>query len=702
MPDRPHDAAGATASGQGRRRVAAVALDAGDLDAAADRLRTLTDQGHQVVLLWCRGEPGRELRSFRARVPVRARRARTPRQLAARLRRPAPAAWFCERGPLARALRADPRARRTLGGVDAVVPVGPEARRLFDRAGAAPVPLLRLEELDDGSGEAAVWGTLRRRSRAGGGRLDADLAREVLTQLPPDGTRIPPRRQALLVPLVVALHGTGEYALAARLAGRLDADLTRGPEAAVHRALRALVELSRTGEAPADLDDTVRGVLARADAALADLPAAADVPEEAVRATTLALQLLFHRELHADGLDSPLVTDPETFLAGWRASRVGQLLAAPVRRLPPHPRVARPAGGDAGAPRVVVAPGSYPQFATPVVEELGRRADVRVTDLRVKDQLRGLGTRGELVGARLRQAVGQTWVPDYELLEQLEAADALFVDWADRGSVAAVMSVPAGVRVTLRIHSMDALSPWIHLLDWSRVDVLVLVSEHLRRVVEALLGDRLAGTQVRVVGNVLDPARIPTGKTEGHLRTLLMVGWAQRVKDPVWALEVLALLRREDPAWRLVLVGVDFAESTVASQQEYARTFRRRLADDDVRGAVSFVGWTRDLAPHLAGAGFVLSTSRRESFGLALVEGASSGAVPVVRDWPIFAPLDGARSLFPDDWVVGSVEEAAARVAALAEEPAWSEASAQARAAVQERFAATRTRAELAGLILGE
>ena len=470
----------------------------------------------------------------------------------------------------------------------------------------------------------------------------------------------------------------------------------------MHRALRALVELSRTGEAPADLDDTVRGVLALADAALADLPAAADVPEEAVRATTLALQLLFHRELHADGLDSPLVTDPETFLAGWRASRVGQLLAAPVRRLPPHPRVARPAGGDAAAPRVVVAPGSYPQFATPVVEELGRRADVRVTDLRAKDQLRGLGTRGELVGARLRQALGQTWVPDYELLEQLEAADALFVDWADRGSVAAVMSVPAGVRVTLRIHSMDALSPWIHLLDWSRVDVLVLVSEHLRRVVEALLGDRLAGTQVRVVGNVLDPARIPTGKTEGHLRTLLMVGWAQRVKDPVWALEVLALLRREDPAWRLVLVGVDFAESTVASQQDYARTFRRRLADDDVRGAVSFVGWTRDLAPHLAGAGFVLSTSRRESFGLALVEGASSGAVPVVRDWPIFAPLDGARSLFPDDWVVGSVEEAAARVAALAEEPAWSEASAQARAVVQERFAATRTRAELAGVILGE
>ncbi|WP_298889924.1 glycosyltransferase family 4 protein [uncultured Serinicoccus sp.] len=701
MSDRPPDAAGMTDTGRDRQRIAAVALDAADLDAAADRLRTLTDQGHQVVLLWCRGEPGHALRSFRARVPVRARPPRTPRELAGRLRRPGPAAWFRDRGPLARALRADPRARRTLEGADSVVPVGPQARRLFDRAGAAPAPLLQLQELEGRAGEPAVWTTLHRRARAGGARLDADLAREVLAQLPAGGGGIPPRRQALLLPLVVALHGTGEYALAARLAGWLDADPAHSPEAAVHRALRTLVELSRTGEQPADLDATVRAVLARADAALGE--DVDDVPEEAVRATTLALQLLFHRELHADGLASPLVSDPDTFLAGWRASRVGELLAAPVPRLPPHPRTAaaHPAPGGSRAPRVVVAPGSYPQFATPVVEELTRRADVRVLDLRAKDQLRGLGTRGELVAARLRQAVGQAWVPDYELLEELEAADALFVDWADRGSVAAVMGAPSGVRVTLRIHSMDALSPWIHLLDWTRVDVLVLVSEHLRRVVVALLGDRLAGTQVRVVGNVLDPARIPSGKTPGHRRTLLMVGWAQRVKDPLWALEVLALLRREDPTWRLVLVGVDFPETTVASQQDYARAFRRRLADDDVRGAVSFVGWTRDLAPHLAAAGFVLSTSRRESFGLALVEGAASGAVPVVRDWPIFAPLDGARSLFPDDWVVGSVEEAAARVDALAEEPAWSAASAQARTVVQERFAAGATRDVLAGLVLG-
>lgn len=686
-----------------RQRIVAVAHDAHELEVVAARLRRLTDEGHQVVLLWSVGEPGPTLRSFRGRVPVRPRPVRTPRELARRVLRPAPLAWRLDRGPLARGLAADPRARRTLEQADAVLPVGATAQTLFARPGASSVPVLALPKVvrETEQGDSAIWTTLRRSSRAGGARLDADLAREVLAALPAaDGrTRIPARRQRLLVPLVEALHATGEYALAAEIAGRLDPE--RGEDAPVHRALRALTELSRTGEEPPghepelELLASVRGLLARADTVLDD-----DL-DLAVRCTTLALQLLFHRELHADGTSSPLVADPDAFLADWRTSRVGRLLAAPVPRTPPHPRVAA-ARGTARVPRVVVAPGSYPQFAAPVVEELGGRADVHVADLRAKDQLRGLGTRRELVAARLRQALGESWVPDYELLEELERADALFVDWADRGSVAAVMSAPAHVRTTLRIHSMDALSPWIHLLDWTRVDALVVVSEHLRRAVLTLLGERLDATEVHVVGNVLDPRRIPADKTEGHRRRLLMVGWAQRVKDPLWALEVLALLRREDPDWSLVLVGGDFPEGSIASQRAYARQVRERLAADDVRGGVTFVGYTRDLGPHLASAGFVLSTSRRESFGLALVEGAASGAVPVVRDWPIFAPLDGARSLFPDDWVVGSVAEAARRITTLAQEPAWSEASAQARAVVEQRFSSGEARHELARIILGD
>jgi glycosyltransferase involved in cell wall biosynthesis len=65
----------------------------------------------------------------------------------------------------------------------------------------------------------------------------------------------------------------------------------------------------------------------------------------------------------------------------------------------------------------------------------------------------------------------------------------------------------------------------------------------------------------------------------------------------------------------------------------------------------------------LRDVGVILSSSVRESFHASVVEGAASGAVPVVRDWPFFAgKANGARTLFPSDWVVETPEQAVERI----------------------------------------
>ena len=86
---------------------------------------------------------------------------------------------------------------------------------------------------------------------------------------------------------------------------------------------------------------------------------------------------------------------------------------------------------------------------------------------------------------------------------------------------------------------------------------------------------------------------------------------------------------------------------------------------------------------------------------MGLVEGAASGAVPVVRDWPIFAPLEGTRELFPADWVVGSVEEAVERIRQHAEADAWQRASAASRESVAERFGHSESSRRLREIVLG-
>lgn len=687
-----------------KQRIVVVAQDAAAFDAVAKKLRGLGAFGHRVVLVWLTGEPSQRLSAFKARVPVRPWATRPVRARARHATSTSPLRVLKARDALMSRLTRDPVALRALDGADAVVPVGPEAWAVVDQLVGPRRPLVTAQELDAWEQLGSVWRKLQRHVDSGPPKLDAGYAKKLLEHIAVLGGQVPPVHQRLLLPLVESLHSTGEYDLALQLVEHLDpeAEGVDQVETALRRGWRVVVQTSASGEESPELREVAGEVIRAADTALAR-----DDIDRAVVLTTLALRLLFHRELHADGLSSPLVEDPDRFLADWRASRIGQLLLTPTPRRPVLHRV-RDRGANARGrlpgtdrPHVVVVPGSYPQFAGPVIDALGEEADLDVIDLAARPGMRGLGVRPELVGARLREALGDEGVPDYELLEELERADALFVDWADKGAVAAIMSAPEGLPVTLRVHSMDALSAWIHLIDWSRVSDLVLVSEHLRSVVVRLLGDRLDGTRLHVVPVVLDASRLPIHKTDGHRRRLLMIGWAQRVKDPLWALDTLAALRRVDPKWTLTLIGADFVHGAVRSQAAYMRAFWSRLAEDDVRGAVDFVGYTRDIAPYLASAGFVLSTSRREGFATALVEGAASGAVPVVRDWPIYAPLGAARVLFPSEWVVTSVEEAAARILQLADEPAWLEASAGVRRAVEERFSVDTSRTRFQELIVG-
>lgn len=647
-----------------------LAEDVGDLVRSRAFLRGMVMAGHQVVAVWSRGSWPRRLAFLPERRQIRSQ---------------ADGARVAGGAQLADAVRLDPGVLALLADADALVPFGSAARTVAETVAAGRCPVVPHADLKGWSSLSRTWEQLA--ARAAEGMLHAGYARHLTELAHILGDRVPPEAQDPLGELLESLLRTGDHDAAVPLVPLLDVSVEDPVRAARRRAVVAHLRTSAAGREDPDLRAAAAAALVAAD----ELVEAEDVVG-AGRLTTLALGLLFHVELHAAGSASPLVEDPDEFLADWRRSSVGGLLARPVARR-------APAGGARG---VVAVPGSYPRFATPVVAALLEHADVEVVDLASAGQLRGLGVRGELVEWRLRLALGEDPMPPWGSTEPLDRAAALFVDWADRGALVALTGVPDGVRTTLRIHSMDALSPWVHLLDWTEVDNLVLVSEHLKDLVVRLLGDRLAGTTVHVVPNVVDSTRITTVKEGGHRRRLLMIGWAQRVKDPGWALEVLGRLRQEDPTWRLLLVGPDFAPGTVRSSVEHAASFRRRLAEQDVCGAVEFAGESERLAPHLARSGFVLSASHRESFGLGLVEGAASGAVPVVRDWPMFAPLRGARRLFPDEWVVGSVEEAVARIRTHQDEPAWSQESARTRAVVAERFITGSPDQVLTRIVLGQ
>lgn len=449
-------------------------------------------------------------------------------------------------------------------------------------------------------------------------------------------------------------------------------------------ALLAALQLTTEGEAPHHLKQLVTAALAAADREWERGQAVL-----ATHALGAALRLLFHPDLHADVEDPMLAREPREFLGGLHASSMFQAVSSAPAAIRPEVSAA-----DGNPQRAVLLTGTYPRFAKPVADALAadpgtelREASLGDVDPRFKWLGFNLAALAWMVSRHADgAAASEIASPPPGVDDLFDGADLVWADWGDRGAMWASVTAPPTARMVVRLHGMDLFSPWVHFIAWERVNHLVLVSEPYRQLAVRILGPRLAGVRVWTIDHGVDPARFLENETQpGAERLLGMVGWGKIVKDPMWALDVLELLRADDPSWRLLLVGDEMTGSSGRRASQYEAGLRARL-DGPLGEAVELVPFTDDVAAQVARMGFVLSSSRRESFHLAVAEGALGGAVPVVRDWPVFIGGAGPAALFPSDWVVADPASAAARIRALSDPETRMRAGREARAEALERF----------------
>lgn len=454
------------------------------------------------------------------------------------------------------------------------------------------------------------------------------------------GRRLARRNQ---LETAIAVYAAGERAL-------------RRPEQRLLLTVqRAALELRR-GNVPDDLWDRARDLLDAADRALAS----GDHDTAGARLQE-AFNLVFHRTLHFEDLPSPLSADPDAFLAPFRASMAYRKAVTPSGA----PRPAR--SSDLARPhRLLVTTFMNWNFVQDIIDDYRATPGVEVRTIDLKEIADGpwRAQPVDLVKDRLRQADGLGGIePPAEVREAFDWADTVFVEWGHRALPWVSMLDGVSARVVGRIHSYEAFTPMPMHTDWSGIDDMVFVSPHIRALVEASVPQMAEHVRLHTVPNrnVLDPYRLPKHPDAAH--TLGLVGWNNVTKDPAWALDLLEALREKDDRWTLRLVGHNFPLSNLTGPATaYRDDLMRRI--EALGDAVQRPGFTDDVPEALRHIGVILSSSRREGTHEGLIQGVASGAFPVVRDWPYVARWGGARTLFPDEWVVQTPQEGAERVAA--------------------------------------
>jgi len=412
------------------------------------------------------------------------------------------------------------------------------------------------------------------------------------------------------------------------------------------------------GRSPPYLRDAAAAEIAVADAAFAT----GDMGQ-AAQSAWRAMRLLLHRGLHFDSLESPAAPDPARFFAPWHDSAVRRALATPRGRTCPA------AVGQRDRPhRILFLFGTNANFLGDLQRRYDQLDDTEVRSLDILDDpvLRAAAfdpvslVEHLLVGSsEYGDRVAQAFRP------HLDWADTVWVEWCSIPAALLTAVDPGSARVILRLHSFEVFTEFPHLIDPSRIDDVVYVSEHLRDYAEAVAPQLARETHSSVLINTMDLRGYDRPKPDSARFTVGLVGISAVAKDPRWAVRVLRILRQHDERYRLLLIGADLDGHRSQAGRQYQRRFEADLRELEPSGAVRRYGQTDDVPAVLTGVGVILSSSVRESFHCGLVEGAASHAVPVVRDWPFFAGRrNGARTLFPADWVVDTPEQAAARILA--------------------------------------
>jgi glycosyltransferase involved in cell wall biosynthesis len=518
------------------------------------------------------------------------------------------------------------------------------------------------------------------------GHRSEDLvgAAHLLTALEPDD----PRRTELdRAPAVVGtLRGRGRPGEAREV---VDTVLHHDPP----ETLRARLELAGDLvdlEAAGDVDTRILAEHAVRVVAAADVELAAGHLRPAVDLALEAARALYHRDLHAAREWSPLVANPAEYLGPLHTSATFRALArGPRSAAGPRPAVPGPTR------RLLVVTAGNLHFARPVLAELeAAGVEIRTLDLTAESSRWDRYWHWNQLADRLARELDEPVPPISEATrELLEWPDTVFVDWCDHAASWASFHVPPHVRLVLRVHSIDALSIEPLLVDFAGVDDVVFIAPHIRAFLAEAVPELSRAARVHLVPNAIALEGFTPDKTPAAARTLGVIGWAQPVKDPLWAVELLAALRREDPAWNLRLVGKPFAASQTPRGDRYVRQWHERVRQNDVRDAITYVEYTDDLPTELREIGFVVSSSVREGAPVSVVEAAAAACVPVVRSWPVFARYDAARGVFPGEWVVDELGTARARVLAHADDDARASAGASARdwALAQGGLTATRS-----------
>lgn len=223
--------------------------------------------------------------------------------------------------------------------------------------------------------------------------------------------------------------------------------------------------------------------------------------------------------------------------------------------------------------------------------------------------------------------------------EGMEWADVCWFEWCDELiEYGSRLPLAYQKKVICRLHRYEVFTENPGKVSWANVDTLIIVTEHLRELLETNFPGITDKVRTIVIENGVDVNRYSFKKRSNGFN-LAMVGYIHSRKNPALLLQVIEKLVRLDKRYKLYVAG-QFQEQVTKLYWDYQ--VRRMGLDKNV----IFDGWQKDISAWLEDKNYLLSASIHESFGYGIAEAMARGIKPVIHDFLYANDIWGEEFLF--------------------------------------------------------
>lgn len=247
-----------------------------------------------------------------------------------------------------------------------------------------------------------------------------------------------------------------------------------------------------------------------------------------------------------------------------------------------------------------------------------------------------------------------------ESFRLLTQADVIFCEWGLGNAVWYSQNKEERQRLVVRVHLQELFRPFLSQIVDENVDWFIFVGELIRQA--AITSHGIPAEKSVVISNYVDAAGLKSEKSAGAKYNIGLVGIVPQRKRLDLAIDLMEKLLPADSRYKLYIKGKTYEDYPwMLNRPDEISYFREQEARIDrlnkqYPGAVVFDGFDRDMAAWYKKIGVVISVSDFESFHFTLPDGAASGALPVSLNWA------GSDLIYPQSWLVASVEDMAKRI----------------------------------------